>query len=142
MTEDVENVFEGRPQPYLKSTECSYEEQKEWTLESRPMLPVRMNGRPIERETAMLTSLGIISRAADGAYYEEPALPDEAAAWMRQALTLVGKDSQVAFPAGTGLNSKPGRGHDPGLSMGRQGKELDAPFGGRVHPPGFPARPA
>jgi stage II sporulation protein D len=104
MTEDAEKVFEGRPQPYLKSTECSYEDQKEWTLQGQSMLSVRMNGRPIERETAMLTGLGIIPPAANPAYYGEPVLPEEAAAWTRQALALVGKNSQVTFPAGAGLD--------------------------------------
>ncbi|MGB7297205.1 MAG: SpoIID/LytB domain-containing protein, partial [Candidatus Aminicenantales bacterium] len=62
MTEDVENVFEGQSQPYLKSTECTYEKQKEWTLESRPLVSHWMNGRAVEREAAILMGLGVIPR--------------------------------------------------------------------------------
>jgi stage II sporulation protein D len=91
MTEDIENVFEGRPQPYLKSTECSYEKQTEWTLESRAMLPVWMNGRSIERETAMLIGLGIIPRETNPSYYREPVPLEEASAWIGKALGLLGK---------------------------------------------------
>ena len=104
MTEDIENVFEGRPQPYLKSTECTYENQKEWTLESRPMLPVWMIGRSIELETAMLIGLGIIPRETNPSYYREPARFEEAAVWIDKALTLVGKSSQKLALGETILN--------------------------------------
>ena len=104
MTEDIEKVFEGRPQPYLKSTECSYEKQTEWTLESRPMLPVWMNGRSIERETAMLIGLGIIPRETNPSYYREPVMFEETAAWIGKALTLVGKSSEKFAPLETVLN--------------------------------------
>ena len=35
MTEDVENVFSGKPVAYLKSTECGIEKRPEWTVERR-----------------------------------------------------------------------------------------------------------
>jgi stage II sporulation protein D len=104
MTEDVEKVFEGRPQPYLKSTECSYEKQTEWTLESRPMLPVWMNGRSIERDTAMLIGLGIIPRETNPSYYREPVMFEEASAWVGKTLALVGKSSENFAPPETALN--------------------------------------
>jgi len=94
MTEDVEKVFQGRPQPYLKSTECSYEKQQEWTLESRPMLPIMMNSRSVEREAAMLIGLGIIPRETSPSYYGEPVTLEEASAWIGKALELVGKGSE------------------------------------------------
>jgi stage II sporulation protein D len=104
MTEDIENVFEGRPQPYLKSTECSYEKQTEWTMESRPMLHVWMNGRSIERETAMLIGLGIIPRETNPSYYREPVMFEEASAWVGKTLALVGKRSENFAPPETALN--------------------------------------
>jgi stage II sporulation protein D len=104
MTEDIENVFEGQAQPYLKSTECTYEKQKEWTLESRPLLPVWMNGRSIERETAMLIGLGIIPRETNPSYYREPVIFEEASAWIGKALALVGKSSEKFAPPESLLN--------------------------------------
>ena len=104
MTEDIENVFEGQAQPYLKSTECTYEKQQEWTLESRPLLPVWMNGRSIERETAMLIGLGIIPRETNPSYYREPVIFEEASAWIGKALALVGKSSEKFAPPESVLN--------------------------------------
>ena len=104
MTEDTEKVFEGQPQPYLKSVECSYENQKEWTLESQPMLPVWMNGRSIERDTAMLIGLGIVPRETNPSYYREPVPFEEATTWIGRALALVGKDSGKFAPSESVLN--------------------------------------
>jgi stage II sporulation protein D len=104
MTEDIENVFEGQAQPYLKSTECTYEKQKEWTLESRPILPVWMNSRSIERETAMLIGLGIIPREANPSYYLEPITFEEASVSIGKALILVGKSSEKFAPPEAVLN--------------------------------------
>jgi len=104
MTEDIEKVFEGRPQPYLKSTECSYEKQPEWTLESQPMLPVFMNSRPVEREAAMLIGLGIIPRETSSLFYGEPVTPEEAAAWIGRALERVGKNREPFVLGETVLN--------------------------------------
>ncbi len=91
MTEDSENVFEGRSQPYLRSTECSYEEQKEYILESPVILPIIVNGRNIDREIAFLAALDIIPRAVDPAYYRESVNFEEASEWIRQALVFLGK---------------------------------------------------
>ena len=104
MTEDVQNVFEGQAQPYLKSTECSYEEQPEWVLESRPMLSIWMNGRSIGRDAALLIGLGIIPRETDPAYYSEAVPIEEAAGWIGKALALVGKDGEMPAPSAAGLS--------------------------------------
>ncbi len=104
MTEDVENVFEGRPQPYLKSTECTYEKQNEWTLEARPLVSVWMNGREIEREAAMLAGLGVIPRETNPSYYREPVRCEEASLWTGRALALVGRPGEISLPAETVLN--------------------------------------
>lgn len=104
MTEDVENIFEGLPQPYLKGTECTYEKQPEWTLESRPMLPVSMSGRSVERDAAMLIGLGIIPREIDPAYYSEAATFEQALTWIRKSLELVGKGRDPFSPPETSLS--------------------------------------
>lgn len=104
MTEDVENVFEGRPQPYLKSTECTYEKQKEWTLETRPLVSLWMNGRAIEREAAMLIGAGVIPRETNPSYFLEPARSEEASRWIERALALVGRSREVSLPEETILN--------------------------------------
>lgn len=104
MTEDVENVFEGQSQPYLKSTECSYEKQKEWTLDSRPLVSVWMDGRAIEREAAMLIGLGIIPRETNPSYYREPAKMEEALLWIDRTLALVGRSREKNLPEGTRLD--------------------------------------
>jgi stage II sporulation protein D len=104
MTEDVENVFEGRPQPYLQSTECTYEKQKEWTLEARPLVSLWMNGREIEREAAMLAGLGIIPRETNPSYYREPVRFEEASLWTGRALALVGRPGEISLSEETILN--------------------------------------
>ncbi len=104
MTEDVENVFEGRPQPYLKSTECSYEKQTEWTLESRPLVSLWMNGREIGREAAMLIGLGIIPRQTDPSFYREPVSSDEAALWIGRALAVIGRPHEVVLSGNAPLD--------------------------------------
>ena len=104
MTEDVENVFEGRSQPYLQSTECTYEKQKEWTLEARPLVSLWMNGREIEREAAMLAGLGVIPRETNPSYYREPVRFEEASLWTGRALALVGRTGEISLPEETILN--------------------------------------
>ena len=104
MTEDNDKVFEGKPQPYLRSTECTYEKQKEWTLEGRPMLPLWMNSRPIGRDAAILIGLGIIPRETDPIYYREAVLPEEASEWIRKAMALAGKSVGKFATPGNVLN--------------------------------------
>ncbi len=104
LTEDVENVFEGRSEPYLKSTECAYERQKEWTLESRPLVSLWMNGRAIDREAAMLIGLGVIPGETDPSVYRDPVRPEEALLWIDRALVLVGRPREISIPEETILN--------------------------------------
>jgi stage II sporulation protein D len=104
LTEDVENVFEGRSEPYLKSTECAYEKQKEWTLESRQLVSLWMNGRAIEREAAMMMSLGVTPGETNPSFYREPVRPDEATLWTSRALDVIGRPHEVVFPEDRALN--------------------------------------
>jgi stage II sporulation protein D len=104
MTEDIENVFGGKAQPYLKSTECIYEKQKEWVLESQKLLPVLMNGRNIEREVALLVSLNVIAPKTDPSYYRETAAFEEAVEWIKRAIVYLGKRNGSFVPEKTVMN--------------------------------------
>jgi stage II sporulation protein D len=104
MTEDVENVFEGQSQPYLKSTECVYEKQKEYLVESRAFPPILVNGRNIDREVALLAGLRVVPYQADPAIYGKPVTLDEAKEWTRRTLACLGKKPAEFSPAQTTLN--------------------------------------
>ncbi len=104
MTEDIENVFGGKAQPYLKSTECTYEKQKEWVLERQKLLPIWMNGRNIEREVAFLVSLNVIAPETDPSYYREPATFEETVEEIRRALVYLGKRNDSFAPEKTVMN--------------------------------------
>ncbi|MDH7513681.1 MAG: SpoIID/LytB domain-containing protein [Clostridiales bacterium] len=91
MTEDSDKVFEGRFVPYLASTECTLEKQKEWTLAGTPLVPIMMGSRNIEREVASLVSLGIIPPETAPSFYREPAPYEEACLWTQNALDFLGK---------------------------------------------------
>lgn len=109
MTEDVENVFAGRAQPYLKSVECLYEKQKEWTVEGRGLLPLYMSSRNIERDVAFLISLGVIPPQIEPSFYREPVPFGEAVLWVKNSLDFLGKRNDAFEPEETMLDL-------PGLS--------------------------
>jgi stage II sporulation protein D len=107
-TEHVENVFQGPALPYLRSTECDFENQKEWTLNSNnTMMPVYINGRNISGEIATLISLDVLEKAGDPAYYMAEASQDEVLSWARNVRSRIGKPEvklefngdQVDFPS-------------------------------------------
>jgi len=105
MTENVENVFEGQPLPYLKSTECFCEEQKEWLLESKNfILPVEARGKNISREIAYLISWKVIPPEKNPAVYREEASFKEAVNWIQNALILLGKKKEAFVPEDTNLS--------------------------------------
>jgi stage II sporulation protein D len=94
-TENVEDVFQGPALPYLRSTECVYEKQKEWSLESQnQILPVYINGNNINLAIASLLSLGVISKEMDPVYYGGEVNFEEAVYWIKNAVSLLGKKVQ------------------------------------------------
>ncbi len=105
LTEDAANVFEGSPEPYLKSTECVYEKQPEWILECPPALPIMARNRIIDREVAWLTSLGIVPAQSLPEYYQEPAPADEAVGWVRNAAAFLGKPVDRLGPQDARMNA-------------------------------------
>jgi stage II sporulation protein D len=105
MTENIENVFEGKPLPYLKSTQCVYESQKEWPLKGKSVfLPIEVKKRNISREIAYLISWNIVPPERSPAFYREEASLKEALDWIQKALSLVGKQKELSAPENTTLN--------------------------------------
>ena len=105
MTENVENIFEGPSHPYLRSTECIYENQNEWLLKSRNMIqPVNMRGKDISPEIAYLVSLKVIHSETNPDYYSEEASFEKSIGWIRNALDLLGKRNEKFNPEATPLN--------------------------------------
>jgi len=91
-TEDVENIFRGPTLPYLKSTKCDYESQKEWVLNSQNTIrPVYIRGRNLSNEIATLISLEIIKKADDPIYYMGEISQEEVLSWTRNARSKTGK---------------------------------------------------
>ena len=104
-TENVENIFQGRSQPYLISTDCLYEKQKEWLLESENiLLPIRARWKDISREIAYLTIWGVIPPETNPAFYREESSFDETIEWTKKVLLLIGKKKDLMVPQDSVLN--------------------------------------
>jgi stage II sporulation protein D len=104
-TEDAENVFSGRPVPYLKSVECSAEEPKEWRLETKaPVVPIMVDGRNASLDVAYLIGLGIVPLGAAPLDFHQNATFEEAVEWVRDARRLVGVKDQGFVPNASGLD--------------------------------------
>ena len=95
-TENVEDVFLGPALPYLRSTECTYEKQKEWELQNRKtMTPVYVNGQNISREIAALMSLNVLPDRTDPVYYQKNLKFSQAAEWIHKAAGVLGRNPHV-----------------------------------------------
>jgi stage II sporulation protein D len=99
MTEDVENVFPGKPVAYLKSTECTIEKRPEWTVESGATLaPVVAAGRDIAPDLAALMGRDVLPFETEVSYFSVPCPFSEAVEWTRKALPLAGKGDLSSPP--------------------------------------------
>jgi stage II sporulation protein D len=95
MTENVEDVFMGPALPYLRGTECVYEKQKEWLINSsHSPMPIYIEGRNITPAIASLISQNIIPPNEDPFFYREEASFDEAVKWIDRARNLLGKKDE------------------------------------------------
>lgn len=105
MTEDAENIFAGRPVPYLKSVSCTHEKQPEWRLETSRAYPgIRIKGRDILAEVFPLLAAGIISHNSPADYFDQPATGDEVAGYLGR----VSEFRKINNPADTpGLEKLP-----------------------------------
>jgi stage II sporulation protein D len=80
LTEDAENVFPGRPVPYLKSVACTYERQSEWRVETVLKYPaIRLKERDILAEVFPLMASGIMPHETLPDFYSQPASGQEIA---------------------------------------------------------------
>ncbi len=105
MTEDVEKIFNGPALPYLRSVECVYENQKEYSLASeRSILPVYIDGKNISPQIAFLNSLGIIPLETDPVFYNVEVSLEEAKNWIGNAALIFGKNNPASYEGGTEFN--------------------------------------
>ncbi len=104
-TEDAEKVFAGRPVPYLKSVDCAYEKQKEWSIEAKtPVAPISVDGRNASLDVALLIGLGIVPLGAEPLDFRKDASFDEAVEWIKDARRLVGVRDRGFDPNSTALD--------------------------------------
>jgi stage II sporulation protein D len=100
MTEDVENIFPGKPVAYLKSTECGIEKRPEWTIEGGATLPpVVAAGRDIAPELAALMGRDILPFKTETLYFSAPCPFSDAVEWTRKTLPLAGKRDLSSTPS-------------------------------------------
>ncbi|MGB8951497.1 MAG: SpoIID/LytB domain-containing protein [Candidatus Aminicenantales bacterium] len=105
MTENVENVFEGRPLPYLRSTECVYERENEWTLKAKHVLPfIPAHGRNFSHRMAYLISLQVLPPETSFSFWKQPASFEETVGWIRSALALLRKRNENFISQKSTLN--------------------------------------
>ncbi|MBD3413453.1 MAG: SpoIID/LytB domain-containing protein [Candidatus Aminicenantes bacterium] len=98
-TENVEEVFMGPALPYLRSTECTYESQKEWAFQtSQKVLPSYSNSRNISYEIAALTSLGVLPENKKPSYYKQNPSFYETREWLQLAAEAMGLKPASEFP--------------------------------------------
>jgi stage II sporulation protein D len=104
-TEDAEKVFAGRPVPYLKSVDCAYEKQKEWSIEAKvPVAPITVDGRNASLDVALLVGLGIVPMGAEPPDFRKEAGFDEAVEWIRDVRRLVGVKDRGFIPDAASLD--------------------------------------
>jgi stage II sporulation protein D len=104
-TEDVENVFSGRPAPYLKSVECTLEKQAEWQIEAKtPVAPITIDGRNASLDVALLLGLGIVPMGAKPLDFRQEVSFDEAVEWIKDTRRLLGVKEQGFVPDSAALN--------------------------------------
>jgi stage II sporulation protein D len=99
-TENVENVFSGKPAPYLRSVECTYEKQPEWRLETKSQVQsVSVGGRNAAFDIAPLVSLGVIPLDGEPFDFRENAASGEAAEWIAATAGILGLEPDLAPPS-------------------------------------------
>jgi stage II sporulation protein D len=88
MTEDSENVFSGKPLPYLRATSCFYEKQTEWSLATALEYPsVQIKGRDLLPEVAPLLALNIYPLNVN-LDYDQPVKPEEIISSLEKILSF------------------------------------------------------
>lgn len=89
MTEDAENVFSGRPLPYLKSMACIHEKQSEWIMETTLEYPgLSLKDRDILAEVFPLLATGVVISEYRTGFFSEPASGHEIADCLERVLSF------------------------------------------------------
>jgi stage II sporulation protein D len=95
MTENVENVFDGPPIPYLRSTKCLYDRENEWLLKSKNLIePIQVNGGDVSPDIAFLISLKVIPAEAMASDFKKDASLEEAASWIKNTFAFLRKKNE------------------------------------------------
>jgi len=103
-TENIENMFDGNPVPYLRSTECTMENEHVWpVVGSGTLTSIQAGGVDVSPKLAYLMALNILPSAADTAFLKKPADPEDVTAWVRAALDRLGKKNEKPLPKGQSL---------------------------------------
>jgi stage II sporulation protein D len=90
MTENVEDVFDGPPVPYLKSTKCLYDRENEWILKSKNLIePIQVNGGDVSPDIAFLISLKVIPAETMASDFKKEASLEEAASWIKNSFAFL-----------------------------------------------------
>lgn len=98
MTENAEEIFDGDPVPYLRSTECVMESVWSHSLRSTARLPAYFEaGRNLSIGMAVPAALGIFNPKHDPAWFRSPLPATEAAEWISRAAVAAGKKPIPAF---------------------------------------------
>ncbi|MHB8054734.1 MAG: SpoIID/LytB domain-containing protein [Candidatus Aminicenantales bacterium] len=96
-TENVEEIFEGNGEPYLRSVECVMENESSWSFHSTRRLPaVFEGGANIASKMAVLAALGVFVPGNDAEWFRAPVSPDEAKDWLRKTAAIAGKKADMA----------------------------------------------
>lgn len=101
-TADSENVFGGKPVPYLRSTVCVHETKPEWVVGTDRDAPARAQafGKDIGLEIASLSALAIIPGEGDPVTFRETVQPEEAFSWVAAAASAAGqRPTGASYPA-------------------------------------------
>ena len=98
-TENVENVFLGKPIPYLRGTPCFYEHQREWWIKGYYLMaPVYINGFNISPEIARLMNWGIIPLNVNHSFYRRIPSNTEVCKWIENVLSFLNRKFNPVIP--------------------------------------------
>lgn len=105
-TENNDEVFGGKPLPYLRAVACSPDRQSfagREIISSRNREPsIGIDGRSIAREVGLLSVLGFsIPRRVTGSYLSRSPDPDEVRSWIEQTARLTQRQ-KASFTRGDG----------------------------------------
>ncbi len=90
MTENVEDIFDGPPIPYLKSIKCIYDRDNEWLVKGKNLMePVQVNGGDAGLDIAFLLSLKVIPAETNVSDYNKEASFAETFSWIKNAFAFL-----------------------------------------------------